>query len=736
MSEILTGVYGKTLVRDEHDSSTIFSFNPRERVVHRNRYGNITCVGIIPAYTEGMPLEIKGVWEKDHNYGMQLRVIKVKEASTRESTTITYLSSGICKGIGPAIATKIVSKTGADIFGFIKKEKAKEQISEAGGINLTLAGLLISAIESSVAQREVFQYISEFGGTYASAVEICKTFSDPLRKLKENPYLVGSTCRLPFAICDAIGKKQEIPPTAKPRLGSLLYEAMLKTLNNGHTYTSLAGLYNESKKIIKQSAYKEIIPAGLLLSTIVQDKRFIIEKVNPRCRIYLRKIWEAEQVIIKEKDRLNNSKKRLRYTCDLIKTAERDCNIIYGESQKQAFGVLKETGLKIITGGPGTGKTTTINGIITAYKLMHPEKTIACCAPTGRAAQRMSASTGMPASTIHRLIEYQPYGESTNHKDANNPIMADMIVVDEFSMVDTELFAMLLSAIKNGSLVLIIGDPNQLPSVGSGNLLHDFINSKKIECHALDTVYRQKSESKIIANSIKVNSGQTDLEQGPDFEIFNFKNEDDIREKVKDIVNEYYDAKNPYDLQFLTSTHKSSIGNFAINKLIQGLVNKETKKLVHNSSFYKKHDKVIMLKNNYDKNYFNGDIGTITKVSDMGLEIDINNKIHQIEKSLMQDISLAYCMTIHKSQGSEFPVVVVILPKNPKIMLKRNLLHTALTRAKQKVIVLTVDDALEIAIKNTIIDKRNTGMKDLLENKDHKIIPRIDNSGKYIMPSA
>lgn len=734
MSEILTGTYSKTIYRDEYYANTIFKFIPKDRVEYRDSFGHITCIGTIPVYTKGMPLKITGTWIENIKYGKQFYVEKIVESSDKEFVTIEYLEK-VCNGIGPATAKKIVEKTGADIFNFVKREDAKEILCEISSIDSTIANGLIKTIKNTVDQREVFEYLSDTtdtGDAFPAAIEICKMFpKNPLAALKNNPYLVGSKAGLPFEVCDKIAETLGIPNIANMRIRALIYYAMCQCENSGNTYATLKEIYEQSKFILKDSADPEVIPASLLLYNLVQDKRFIIEKDTPN-RIYFRSTWEAEQTIIQEINRLNNSKIELDYHESLIEYAERKCGIKFGDSQKETFNALRESGIKIITGGPGTGKTTTINGLVCAYKEMHPKKTIACCAPTGRAAQRMSESTGMEASTIHRLIEYQPFDNEATHKDASDPLDADIIIIDEFSMVDTKLFAMFLTAIKNGALILIVGDPEQLPSVGPGNLLHDLINSGKIESYSLDTVYRQKDESSILVNAENIKNGITELKTGLDFEIHNFETMEEVKEKIKEITREHYDHDDPYSMQVLTSTTTGPIGVVSLNNIIQEIVNTKENGLKRKDYSYKKGDKVMMLRNNYDKGYFNGDIGTITNIDEIGINAHINGEDFRIERTLLQDISLSYAMTIHKSQGSEFSTVVVVLPNRPRILLKRNLLYTAVTRAKKNVILITVEDSLETAINNTSIDKRKTRIEPLLRNNKPTLINRITDQRKYI----
>ena len=351
---------------------------------------------------------------------------------------------------------------------------------------------------------------------------------------------------------------------------------------------------------------------------------------------------------------------------------------------------------------------------------MHPKDVVKLCAPTGRAAQRMAESTEMPACTVHRLLNYTPYGEDANFKDASDPIDADLIVVDEVSMLDISLFSMLIDAIKTGATLVLVGDIHQLESVGPGAVLQDLldINDKFIPKCMLTDVFRQKGGSPIIDNSKRINEGRTSLVTGKDFQIIQTKTETESMEKVKGIMKKYYDPKDPFKIQILCPSREGISGVVNQNTILQECLNTSKDKIFYGKGCYKVNDKIIMTKNNYEADYYNGDIGIIRSIDkNKQLHVEIREKEYVLTRDMMEDIRLAYGMTIHKSQGSEFPIVIVVMPMKPKIMLVRNLLYTAITRAKKQCIIINEGTALETAIKTIQAGNRRTRLKTLLEQR-------------------
>lgn len=720
----ISGTYDKTLFRDEKTGFTVFSLRVKRGVENRNMYGTISCCGKIPIYTKGMPLEVSGNWEV-RKYGMTFILESVKEHIDDKEISISYLSTNLCKGIGRQTATAIVEMYGSDIFEFVQRDNAIGLLKKVKGMTEQKAEELVISIKNTISQRQLFEYIARFGGSYTSSIKIAEEYGYfSVETLKSKPYKVGHFGGLSFIICDAIAKECGFTYLDPQRIEALIYDALYHLTSSGNTYTTQKELNDTIYSLIKDSAFTEGISSVIILTYLTKMSGVVIERdLNGINKIYLKQLYYAEKNSVFEINRLNTSSK-LPFDNDIIDYAENICNIKYSDLQKKAFDVIKTTGVKIITGGPGTGKTTTIKGIIEAYRKLNPLSSFALCAPTGRAAQRMKESTGYEAFTVHKLLEYRPFGREVSHKDSSNPIDADFIIVDEFSMIDIEIFAILLNAIKNNTVVLLVGDSDQLPSVGPGNVLYDLMHSNQIELHKLESVYRQGEGSNIIINSNKIRNGQTDLlNNNLDFEIIRVDNTSELKERLTEsvIINL---TNNPYDVQVLSSTKKNEVGTIELNDDLQSCLNDATDKIVYGNVTFRKNDKIIMTQNNYEIGYYNGDIGTIIDIDPDGMELLINEDEIFLPRKSFDDVSLAYAITIHKSQGSEFPLVIIALPKYPKGMLQRNLIFTAITRAKEKVIILSEKDALETAIRKTDIIQRNTGLLQKLLKEETFIIPQ------------
>lgn len=721
---IISGIYDKTINRNEKNGWTKFAIRTKDECQYRTKYGTVICVGNIPAYNKGMPLKIEGFWE-DKGYGNQLNIIKIEEKSDSEAVTIEYLN-GIIHGVGESTAIKIVKEFGPDIFSFAQNKDAENLLNKC--VPNIDAKKFIFAVRNNIEKREVYEYIIKYGGSYSSAVKISLAYSNlALKTLKANPYKIGLNNGLSVEICDLIAKDEGMFAYDEKRVNALILEALSRISLSGHTYTSLRQLVSYIDNMTKNSAFNIKIPAVIIAICVAKNKHLIIEDDEP-IRIYKKKIWKYENEINYSITRLKNSVKSYDFKENYIKDIESKLNITYGKKQREAFNLLKTSGIKILTGGPGTGKTTTIRGLIECFKLMKPNGKIALCAPTGRAAQRMSETTNMPAMTMHRLLDFKPYGANYTYKTLASPVDAELIIADEFSMADTELMAILLGAIKNGSLVLLTGDENQLESVGPGNVLHDLIASNKIEVCKLDEIYRQKDDSKVIINSIKINNGDTKLVTGKDFEIVKVDNVEDVKAQVLKYTKMYYQKDDPYYMQVLTPIKKTPIGVFELNQLLQEELNKEKRKIDYGYLSFKPGDKIMTLTNNYQKGYVNGDIGMVKDINDEGLLISINGSSIVIEKENLDDVSLCYATTIHKSQGSEFPITLIVLPNKYKIMLKRKIIYTAVTRAKEKVIIISLEDALDTAILNYVDYKRNTGLLEKVTNTSKTLIPILSSN--------
>ena len=713
MSEKIYGVYEKTLKRDEKNAFTCFALKVFAPLKEKNRFGCIICYANIPLYPQGIPVCVEGNWE-DKDRGKIFVSTSVKEESWDKTSTIVYLSS-IVKGVSYKTARKIVDVYGKDLFNRMRSpEFASELSSSIKHLSYDVAIRLCDTIARTSSQRELFDFLFRFGIGYPVALKIFKEYGlNAKQELCNDPYEIGMKYGLSFKQCDDIAKTKHRSAADLTRLGAAIVSCMERNVNSGNTYMYQQALIDAVKTLFEKTT-GELMPDSIILSGLNENKKVQVEydKLN---RIFLRRIRIAEIIVAMQIKRLMNAKEVLSFSENLIDESELECNIKYAPQQKEAFSCLKQTGVAVVTGGPGTGKTTTLNGIISAYEKMFPKNKISLCAPTGRAAQRMSESTGREAVTMHRLLDYKPFGEGrVIHKTMENPIDADLIVVDEASMVDIELASIFFSAVKSGTLVLLVGDVNQLPSVGAGDVLNDIINSNLIPVFQLTTVYRQAEQSPIVLNANYINLGENDLITNDDFQTIYKENVDDMSLAVIETVKKYHNSDNPFETQVLAPTHKGSAGIASLNASLQELLNPQQPNepvLKYGAKTYRKNDKIIMLSNNYDAGYFNGDIGIVKKIGEKSMTVSILGKEIEISRDLMDDINLAYAMTIHKSQGSEFKNVIISLPYNPTVMLKRNLLYTAITRAKEKVIIVSEYGSVDKAIKTKETGKRKTCLR-------------------------
>ncbi len=707
--------YKKNVFRNEYTGYCVFQVLAADESKIKQQCkllnASIICVGNVPEFRMETPLYIEGTVEKNQ-YGYQLNITHVEEKSWDVNGLAAYLCN-ICAGVGITTANEIAEAFCDTLFDVVKEDNGPDVLSaKCPLLSYESAILLCETIRNTIAQKAVYDEIFQYGGSWTAATKITKLYgSQAIKELHANPYAVGAKNGLPFQACDRIAKTVGLNATSPMRIREALIAAFKNEESQGHVYSGESDICKQARRIIKKSSFSEAdIPSIMMLQALANDDVFVIDyDENANEGIYLKWRYRSEVDTAKNLMRLMHAAKDLNYNPQIVDWVESCRGIKYAPQQRQSFELIKKSGVAVITGGPGTGKTTTVDGLISAYEKLNPDKIIRLCAPTGRAAQRMTESTGREAVTIHRLLDFRPFGGDTVHKDASDPIVADLIVVDEASMLDIELAAIFLNAVKEGTLVLFIGDINQLPSVGPGDVLHDLIGSGKIPTVHLSTVYRQDAKSPIIENAKRINEGRNSIYEDDDYHYETYANADCILMRTLDLVKEMYDPNNPFDVQVLAPAHKGEAGVAMINNMLQNLLNPPNgqAEIKYGSRTYRVGDKVILLNNNYSSGYFNGDIGIIRAITE-GPDIDIQGNILHLKKSEMEDLNLAYCMSVHKSQGSEFMHVIVTLPKKPSIMLKRNLLYTAITRAKKTVHVLAEEDAYFISIAACDTGKRNT----------------------------
>ena len=704
--EELIAVYKYTIFRNIKSGYTIFSVeekNNTERV----------CKGYIPEYTKGMPLKLTGYYDEK---GQKVFLVdKIIEYSDQKDVTINFLSNGSEKLATENMSQKIVDAFGSDIFSVaMQPEAASLFTKEIPRLTLEKAERLVFKITRARIKREIYEYISKFGGDYGISEKIAAEYNEKwMSRLLESPYMVGQKCGMSFYACDSMAKSMGIDYMDDRRMDALIYEALSCGGNSGHCYLTMPELETTVNRIIKQSAFDIPVSKFKIAYRVLKCRFLKVDYGNPN-RIYFKRVYEQEILVEENIYRLLNTKKDLPYVENVVEKVEKDCHIKYAPAQKKAFQVLKDSGIKIITGGPGTGKTTTVNGIIKAFMDLNPDKKVQLCAPTGRAAQRMNETTGYPACTIHKLLEFQFVGNGVTYKDRSQPIDADFLIVDESSMIDIELLSMLLDAVTDGCLVCFLGDVNQLPSVGPGNTLMDLIQSKVIDVYRLDTVYRQGESSRIIKNCNHILKNDLIFEEGEDFHIINVDNEDMLYEKAREVFFELYNKEDPFGTQILCPVKKGKSGTYHLNYSIESTLYETNESMQYGKSRYCKGDKIIMHSNNYQLGYFNGNMGTVEEIEDRSLVVKINDEEITLSKDVLDDVTLAYAITIHKSQGSEFSDCIIVLPYNAGRILARNLVFTAISRARNRVWIINENGALEKAVQNNVMTKRNSWLKERL----------------------
>ncbi|MDI6617522.1 MAG: ATP-dependent RecD-like DNA helicase [Clostridiales bacterium] len=704
----------------------------------KNKDQMVTIVGYLPLINEGENIKVGGEWVRHPEYGQQLKVESYSEiVPTSENGIQKYLSSGLIHGIGPVTAKKLVDKFGKDTLDII--EYNPEKLIGIGGIGEKKAKAIAESFEKQRDLRDVMVYLQTYGISTGNAIKIYKLYGgNAINKIKQNPYiLITDVYGIGFKTADRIAQSLGIEKTSRYRLmAGIKYILSESCAKSGHTY--LPGNYLLDKCSELLQVEKPVLEEACV--SLVMDKELVMENINGTPAVYLMPFYYAEVGVAKRIiELLNASSKKIELDIDAeIKKYEYDTGIEFAKKQKDAIKGAIEKGVVIITGGPGTGKTTIIKCILNI--LEKKNFNISLAAPTGRAAKRMTEATKREAKTIHRLLE-MGYTDGEDNmvflKDDSDPIDADAIIIDEASMIDILLMNNLLKAIVPGTKLIIVGDVDQLPSVGAGNVLRDLIDSGIIPVVKLEEIFRQSQESLIIVNAHRINKGELPYinEKERDFFFIGSASQEEALKTILEVVKyrlpQFRGGFDPLkDIQILTPMRKGICGVYNLNSCLQEILNpvspdKDEKKI--RDFVFRTGDKVMQIKNNYnikweklagggDKNgtgVFNGDIGYIEYIDN---ENNCLSVIFDDEKRVIysftdiDELELAYAVTVHKSQGSEFPVVVMPSEWGPPMLMTRNLLYTAVTRAKKLVVMVGSKQVLAGMVKNNRIAKRYSAL--------------------------
>ena len=716
--EKLSITYNKLLYMSTQGDSYFSAFT-NNKIPYESNYPTILCAGKVPEYKAHYPLTIYGNWKKNNDNKWKFIVDHFEEDIKSGKMMIEFLR---IEGVGEASAKKLADPK-LNLWDLIKTPTALYDLEEKTHLSTETCLNVIKLLSEKKERYDLYCYLQIYGITDLKVDKLIAEYGvNALKCLKENPFKVLAPYHVSFNIMDEIAFWEGMSYNDPNRLKGILYAAMKYLAGDGSTYADLSALQQKINQIALNSLYAMPILPLMIATTLSQAKDWIyIESMQ---HVYFKDIWTKENDIANGVWRLINDSTLLPFKDSNVNSIEEELDITYSPEQKEAFKILQSTGIKILTGGPGTGKTTVINGIIKCYKSMNPDGKIALCAPTGMASEHMAETTSMAASTIHRLLDYRPFdGEDASYKDLNDPVDADLIIMDEVSMCDTKLMGMFLNAIKPGALVILSGDEDQLDSVGHGAVLRDLILSGQIPVYRLSTLFRQLQDSSIAYNAQSIRKGLTDIKTGKDFNVIHFEKESEIENILKKQFGRITldDIK---DIQVLSTTIRGLAGTNAFNYFIQRNVKYAPGREIHRNGFvFHAGDRIMTIKNNYKAHYFNGDIGHILSITEMGtMTIQIQNKTIVMDNKWLEDIVPAYGITVHKSQGSEFKHVIILLPQNPNILLSRSIIYTAITRAKKSVTILTQGNALEKAIMNDKKMNKQTGLVEKIKAKKIKAL--------------
>ena len=728
MPEQIAGAIERITYYNEDNGYSVVKIMPEARHPRAQaRDGTVTVVGTMPAMNEGESAQFIGEWVNDQRYGLQFRAEQaIPVAPNTAKGIISYLSSGIVRGIGPRTAEKIVNHLGERTITILDVEP--ERVYDVPGLKRGLAKNLIDAWAKNRAMRNTLIYLQGLGISAKIAQRITNEYGAQTQRIIENnPYqLAEDVFLIGFRKADQVARNMGLLPDDSHRLRAGLHYALNELARDGHSYVPRDELLEKAAELLgidDASILAAALDGQLIAGKLIGDKLQDAAQPEPTMAIYLPRYFRAES-------ESNRFLRTIANSSSLITRDHRDTdwgrfladlsarnNVSLSALQQSAVRAALTSKVSVLTGGPGTGKTTTLQMLINA--LLEGDYQFRLASPTGRAAKRLAEATGVEASTIHRLLGFSPDGAGFEH-DESNPLPVDMVVIDEASMLDLQLLHSLLRALQPTAHLLLVGDIDQLPAVGAGNVLRDIIGGGIAAVTRLDQIFRQDDNSHIVSNAHRINHGGRPVtdNKSSDFFFFNIEDPEAVADEIVKIVKvkvpERWELDPIEDIQVIAPMYRGAAGVHNLNDRLQEELNGDARQaqVKLGNRVFRVGDKVMQTRNNYDKDVFNGDIGFIDSIdsNDNALEIVMDGGYVAYEFSEMSDLMHAYCISTHRSQGSEYPAVVMPILTQHYMMLQRNLLYTAITRAKQLVILVGTRRALEIAVNNNKVAQRHSGL--------------------------
>ncbi len=744
--ERISGVIEHITYANEENGYTVCRMS-RDDTKDKNEL--VTLVGIMPTVKVGETVKAVGRWSFHQNFGRQFTVEYFeKQLPSSVSAILQYLSSRAVKGIGPKTAAKVVGAFGESTFEVIEKDP--ERLATVPGISLSKAKEISESFREQFGIRAVMMFCRDYLGP-SSAVKIYKRWGGAaVDVMKEDPYILcDEISGIGFEKADKMAKGLGLESDSPQRIRSgIMYVLNYNAVNNGHTLVPKGRLTELASMLLGVDKEK----CSDAIDVLLNKKKIRVEKNGGRECVYLTRYYEAEHYI---KDKLD----MLEAVCEKIKServesliadTEKRMGIVFDRMQRKAITHTLLGGVLVLTGGPGTGKTTVIKGIIELFKGLG--KSYILAAPTGRAAKRMTEATGIEAKTIHRMLEmvYTEDREPDFMRDGSNPLDEQLVIIDEASMVDTLLMASLLKAVRPGSRLVLIGDADQLPSVGAGNVLSEILRSERYRTVILKKIFRQAGESLIVTNAHAINSGEDPELNCKNNDFFFIERPDDaaIAATVAQLCVHRLPSKYGKELlgqiQVITPSHNGAAGTNALNILLQSAVNPPSQKKRERrfrETVFREGDRVMQTKNNYDMTWekdgesgcgiFNGDIGIIISVlpDDECMLIDFEGRLTHYDFAMLDELEHAYAITVHKSQGSEYPYVVIPVYNCGDRLMTRNLLYTAVTRAQEMVVLVGYREVVHRMVRNNRQTKRYTGLAEILADP-HNVYEKPEENGE------